>query len=64
MTTNNNNQAANNNNQAANNNVLSNKVLAALRKKANEYRDSFKTPVKSSWSWQPLTKMQRKCALI
>ena len=32
----------NNNNQAANNNVLTNKVINALRKKANEYRDSFK----------------------
>lgn len=32
----------NNNNQAANNNVLTNKVIDALRKKANEYRDSFK----------------------
>ena len=31
-----------NNNQAANNNVLTNKVINALRKKANEYRDSFK----------------------
>ena len=37
MTTNN-----NNNNQSANNNVLTNKVLSALKKKANEYRDSFK----------------------
>lgn len=34
--------ANNNNNQAANNNVLTNKVLSALKKKANEYRDSFK----------------------
>lgn len=33
---------AKNNNQAANNNVLTNKVINALRKKANEYRDSFK----------------------
>lgn len=32
----------NNNNQAANNNALTNKVINALRKKANEYRDSFK----------------------
>lgn len=32
----------NNNNQAANNNVLTNKVINELRKKANEYRDSFK----------------------
>lgn len=32
----------NNNNQTANNNVLTNKVINALRKKANEYRDSFK----------------------
>lgn len=32
----------NNNNQSANNNVLANKVINALRKKANEYRDSFK----------------------
>ena len=31
-----------NNNQTANNNVLTNKVIDALRKKANEYRDSFK----------------------
>ena len=38
MATNNN----NNNNQAANNNALTNKVIDALRKKANEYRDSFK----------------------
>lgn len=44
MTTNNNNNqtANNNNNQSANNNVLTNKVLSALKKKANEYRDSFK----------------------
>lgn len=40
MATNNNNN--NNNNQTANNNVLTNKVLSALKKKANEYRDSFK----------------------
>lgn len=32
----------NNNNQTANNNALTNKVINALRKKANEYRDSFK----------------------
>lgn len=32
----------NNNNQTANNNVLTNKVINALRKRANEYRDSFK----------------------
>ena len=32
----------NKNNQTANNNVLTNKVINALRKKANEYRDSFK----------------------
>ena len=32
----------NNNNQVANNNALTNKVINALRKKANEYRDSFK----------------------
>ena len=32
----------NKNNQAANNNALTNKVINALRKKANEYRDSFK----------------------
>lgn len=38
MATNNN----NNNNHAVNNNVLTNKVIDALRKKANEYRDSFK----------------------
>lgn len=31
-----------NNNHAANNNALTNKVINALRKKANEYRDSFK----------------------
>lgn len=31
-----------NNNQTANNNALTNKVINALRKKANEYRDSFK----------------------
>lgn len=43
MATNNNNQSANNNNnQVANDNALTNKVLAALKKKANEYRDSFK----------------------
>lgn len=34
--------ANNNNNQTANNNALTNKVINALRKKANEYRDSFK----------------------
>ena len=32
----------NNNNQTANNNALTNKVINVLRKKANEYRDSFK----------------------
>lgn len=32
----------NKNNQTANNNALTNKVINALRKKANEYRDSFK----------------------
>ena len=32
----------NNNNQTASNNALTNKVINALRKKANEYRDSFK----------------------
>lgn len=43
MATNNNNNSNNNsNNQSANNNVLTNKVLSALRKKASEYRDSFK----------------------
>ena len=39
---NNNNNNNNNNNQSANNNALANKVLAALKKKANEYRDGFK----------------------
>lgn len=38
MTTNN-----NNNNQAANKNALTNKVINALRKKANEYKDGFKS---------------------
>lgn len=33
----------NNNNQAANNNVLTNKVIADIRKKAINQRDSFKT---------------------
>ena len=33
----------NNNNQVANNNALTNKVINTLRKKANEYRDSFKS---------------------
>ena len=39
MATNNN----NNNNQAANNNVLTNKVIADIKKKAINQRDSFKT---------------------
>ena len=33
----------NNNNQTANNNALTNKVINALRKKANEYKDGFKS---------------------
>ena len=33
----------NNNNQVTNNNVLTNKVINALRKKANEYKDGFKS---------------------
>ena len=33
----------NNNNQVANNNALTNKVINTLRKKANEYKDGFKS---------------------